>query len=151
MAELWVLVADHARARLFEVDGGWMSESTDFINAEARVPGHDRVRAPPPRTHDRLGTTRHTIEAHTAPRDKIAARFAGTLKSTLERGKAAGAYRSLVLVAPPRFMGILNKALGAELGNRVVLRIAKNLTRATPDAICAELSRARSNVVSTTR
>lgn len=128
-----------------------MSESDDFINAEARVPGHDLERAPPPRTHDRLGTTRHTIEAHTSPRDKIATRFAGTLKSTLERGKAAGAYRSLVLVAPPRFLGILNKTLGAELRNLVVLRIAKNLTRATADAICAEISQARSNVVITTR
>ncbi len=137
----WILVADHAKARLFSLDAGQLREISDFIDAEARVPGHEKERAPPPRVHDRFGAARHAMQSRTLPQDKAAARFADMLKSVLERGRTAHSYANLVLVAPPRFLGVLNAALGEALGDSVVLRIAKNLTRGKPEAIHAELPR----------
>lgn len=116
-----------------------MDEISDFVNAEARVPGHDRAHAPPSRVHDRFGDGRHAMQSHTLPQDKAAARFAGTLQSVLDRGRIAREYQNLVLIAPPRFLGVLNAAIGEELGDFVTLRIAKNLTRRKPEAIRAEL------------
>lgn len=145
MADVWILVADHARARLFALDAGHLDEVRDFVNAEARVPGHDTERAPPPRVHDRMGEGRHAIEARTLPHDKAAARFADTLRAALEQGRTAHAYAKLVLIAPPRFLGFLNASLGDALAGCVALRIAKNLTRDPPAAVRAALPRALLN------
>lgn len=140
-ADSWVLVADHARARLFALDAGHLEEISDFVNAEARIPGHERLRAPPPRVHDRFGASRHAMQAHTLPQDKAAARFALALQSVLERGRTARSYGNLVLIAPPRFLGVLNAALGRELDERVALRIDKNLTWRKPGVIRGMLPR----------
>ena len=131
MAEVWILVADRARARLFSLDKGAprMIEIEDFVNPGARTPGHEREHAPPPRVHDRFGEGRHAIEAHTSPREKVALQFAAMLGSRLEHAHAQQHYRDLVLIAPPRFLGALNAALSARLGDTVVLRVSKNLTR----------------------
>ncbi len=130
-AYTWILVADRARARLFSVGRGapHLIEIADFVNPEARTPGHEREYAPPPRVHDRVGENRHAIEAHTSPREKAALQFAAMLGSHLKHAHDERRYRELVLIAPPRFLGALNAALGARLGEAVLLRISKNLTR----------------------
>ena len=143
MTGTWILVADSARARLFSLGDGAarLEEVGDFINAAARTPGHELESAPPARVHDRFGEGRHAIDARTPPKDKVAARFAGELKSELERGHAEQRYDELVLIAPPRFLGMLNAALGEHLHGSVVLKIAKNLTRKNAETIRAELPR----------
>ena len=137
MKEVWVLVADRARARLFSLDTDVprMTEIADFVNPEARTPGHEREHAPPPRVHDRVGEGRHAIEAHTSPREKAALQFAAILGTHLKHAHDEQRYRDLVLVAPPRFLGALNAALGARIGNTVLLRVSKNLTRSPGNKI----------------
>ncbi len=143
MQDTWVLVADGARARLFSLGAGAarLEEVGDFINAAMRMPGHLLERAPPPRVHDRFGEGRHVMDAHTPPRDKAAAQFAEFLKLQLERGHAQQCYRDLVLIAPPRFLGMLNTALGQRLREAVVLKVDKNLTRGSTAVIQAEMPR----------
>ncbi len=143
MADIWILVADRARARLFSLDEGAarLNEIEDFVNTAARIPGHEREHAPPPRVHDRLGEGRHAIEAHTSPREKAALQFAAMLGSRLKHAHDEQRYRDLVLIAPPRFLGALNTALGARLGEAVLLRVSKNLTRSPPNEIREVLPR----------
>jgi protein required for attachment to host cells len=141
MRDTWILVADHARARLFSLGKGTphLTETENFVNPAARTPGRKREHAPPPRTHDRFGNARHVIEPRTSPRDKLAARFAASLASALKAGWNAGGFRQLVLIAPPRFLGVLDAALDARLRESVVLKVARNLTRRSPATILAEL------------
>lgn len=141
MRETWVLVADSARARLFSLGAGAirLEEIGDFINAATRMPGHQLEHAPPSRVHDRFGESRHAIDPRTPPRDKAAAKFASVLGSELERGHAERRYRDLVLIAPPRFLGVLNGTLGKHLRESVVLEVAKNLTRHSAATIRAEI------------
>lgn len=143
MSGTWILVADSARARLFSVSAGatGLEEIGDFINAAARTPGHDLEHAQPARVHDRFGDNRHAIDARTPPRVKAAAQFAEVLKSALERGQAGLRFRHLVLIAPPRFLGVLNSTLGARLGETVRLRVSKNLTRRAANEIAEALPR----------
>lgn len=105
-----------------------MDEIESFANVEARTPVYQRERAPLPRSHDRVGEGRHAIEPRSPARDKSAMRFAGLLKGALERGRAESRYTDLVLIAPPRFLGILNSTLGLRLLESVVLTVARNLT-----------------------
>jgi len=137
MADIWILAADRARARLFSLSKGAprMIEIADFVNPEARTPGHEREHAPPPRVHDRFGEGRHAIEAHTSPREKAALQFATMLGSYLKRAHDEQRYRELVLIAPPGFLGALNAALGARLGETVLSRVSKDLTRSPANEI----------------
>ncbi|HET7161330.1 MAG TPA: host attachment protein [Rhodanobacteraceae bacterium] len=137
MADICILAADRARARLFSLDKGapHMIEIADFVNPEARTPGHEREHAPPPRVHDRFGEGRHAIEAHTSPREKAALQFAAMLGSHLKRAHDEQRYRELVLIAPPGFLGALNAALGARLCETVLLRVSKDLTRSPANEI----------------
>jgi protein required for attachment to host cells len=106
-----------------------MIEIEDFVNPAARTPSHEREHAPPPRVHDRVGEGRHAIEAHTSPREKATSQFAAMLGSHLKHAYDEQRYRDLVVIASPRFLGALNAALGVRLGETVLLRVSKNLTR----------------------
>jgi protein required for attachment to host cells len=112
-----------------------MIEIEDFVNPAARTPGHEREHAPPPRDRDRVGEGRHAIEAHTSPREKATSQFAAMLGSHLKHAHDEQRYRDLVSVAPPRFLGALNVALGVNLGEAVLLRVSKNLTRSPVNEI----------------
>ena len=143
MAEVWILVADRARARLFSLGPGAprLIEIGDFVNPGARIPGHELEHAPPPRVHDRFGAGRHAIEAHTPPREKAALQFAAMLGAHLKHAHDEQRYRDLVLIAPPRFLGALNAALGARRGETVLMRVPKNLTRNPANEIREALPR----------
>ncbi|HSN01280.1 MAG TPA: host attachment protein [Rudaea sp.] len=141
MADTWVLVADSARARLFEVarDDPALKEVAAFTNPEGRIAQrelrHDRL----PRVNESMGRSRHAIEPHTTPRQKSTDRFVRTLRDELERGRAARDYKNLVLVAAPRFMGALHGALDEALQRCVVAEVRRNLTLMQPAKIRAHL------------
>lgn len=143
MTEVWILVADRARARLFSLDesASHLTEVDDFVNPVARTPIPGRAHAPPPRVHDSVGEGRHVIEAHTSPREKATLQFAARLATYLKHARDQQRYRDLVLVAPPRFLGTLNAALGTHLSEAVVLRVPKDLTRSPAHEIREVLPR----------
>src|SRR5215471_15383407 len=111
MASTWILVADAARARLFEPapTDGRLVEIECFINPEGRAGARRTTTHRPPTVNESVGTARHAIEPHMTPREKTASRFAHTLSVALERGRARCRYERLVLVAPPRFLGALHE------------------------------------------
>jgi protein required for attachment to host cells len=139
MPTTWILAADRAKARLFAFDGavGAISEIGTFANPEGRGrhPAQDRL----PRTHDRQGPGRHAIEPRTSNRDKTDDSFARELDAALERGRLDHRYRDLVLVAPPRFLGVLNAALGDKVRACVVAELPKGITSADKREIVAHL------------
>lgn len=141
MSNTWILVADSARARLFSLpsDRGDPTEIGAFTNPEGRVRAHKLERDRHPRVHERFGDASHAIDPRSTPQQKSAARFAGELQSMLERACAEHACTSLALIAPPRFLGVLNAALGKNLRSHVVLEVAKDLTLADAKTIGAEL------------
>lgn len=137
MSATWILVADRAKARLFTLEGrdGELVEFESFVNTEGRLPGRELQSDRPPRTHDRFGRNRHGIEPHTRPREKASQRFADLLGGILDKARSGNRYRDLVLVAPPRFMGELNAALGSHAGASVVAKVSKNLTTAPSQSL----------------
>lgn len=140
--ETWVLTADRARARLFSLTlDARMVEIKDFVNPEARAPARELEHAPPARIHDRFGESRHAVEARTSPRNKVISRFAATLATYLAQARAERRYQHLILIAPPRFLGALNAALGEHLRKTVALGVAKNLTRSPVERIREVLPR----------
>lgn len=137
----WILIADQARARLFEAcaaDGG-MHELAGLAHPEGRQKPHETGDERKTRVQESANAARHAAEPHTDPRDKVALEFAHGLAQLLESGRVEHDYERLILVAPPRFLGQLRASLGEQVARRVVASVDKNIAGAGIDAIRAEL------------
>ena len=141
MKHTWVLVADGARARLFEVrarNEPW-NELACFTNPDGRAPGRDATTERAPRVNESANAARHAIEPHTTLREKSMERFAHIINDALERGLHDHRYHKLVLVAPPRFLGRLHNVLGKLLQDCVAGEIRHNFTSLRGEEIRARL------------
>ncbi|MGE4070613.1 MAG: host attachment protein [Lysobacterales bacterium] len=133
----WILVADSARARLFEtgaVDGD-LQEIGGYANPQARTRPSAEGPERKPRVHESANSARHAIEPHTDAADKSAQSFAHGLAEILDQGRIEHDYTRLLLVAPPRFLGQLNAALDHQVAKLVVQTVGKDVTRASPAEI----------------
>ena len=130
MADTWILVADSARARLFEFTGGdpGLAEIAAFTNPDGRIAQKELRRDRLPRVNESMGGARHAIEPHTSLAQKSADRFARTLTHELEQGHSTQRFKNLVLVAGPRFLGTLHGAIDDKLRKCVVAEVKSNLT-----------------------
>jgi protein required for attachment to host cells len=126
----WIVVADASRARLLRrgrVAGRW-DEVRELAHPESRMGSRDL-------TSDRDGRIGKgdrrragmppTVSAH----DREEERFAREVVEELEREHAAGSFERLVLVAAPRFLGLLRAELGDREARWVVGSHALDLTR----------------------
>lgn len=141
MRHTWILVADGARARLFEVRGKhepW-NELACFTNPDGRAPGREATTERAPRVNESANAARHAIEPQTTLRDKSNDRFAHMINDALERGLHDHRYERLVLVAPPRFLGRLHRTLGKLLKGCVTGEIRHNFTSLRGEEIRARM------------
>lgn len=141
MSTTWILVADRARARLFALsdDDRALREVEDFLNPDGRAAGREIEQDRPPRTFDRVGAGRHAIEPQTTLREKTAHNFARALETVLERGRAGHCYDQLVLIAPPQFLGTLNRVLDEQVRACVAAEVPNDLTMADAQAVLEHL------------
>ena len=110
MSNTWILVADAARARLFELTrkGADPVEIACYSYPEGRSPGREQDHGRLPRVQESNSPSRHAIEPRTSLRDKHAHRFADTLSAVVQQGRQDGCYDKLILMGPPRFLGVLH-------------------------------------------
>ena len=66
--------------------------------------------------------------------------FAKELAHDLSRDFHLGAFDQLVLIAPPRFLGVLREALDSKLERAVVGTVCKDLPRASGDELCKHIA-----------
>jgi protein required for attachment to host cells len=119
----WVLVADAQHGRILEVDDAGLParlRATLHPRTERSAGGPGGV----PNEVAGHGTRRHSPEHGWTHGDDNRAevlerRFAHELVAVLERGLADTHFRHLVLVAPPRMLGILRETLTRGLADRL--------------------------------
>lgn len=137
MEKTWVVVADSSHARIFRTEGfdGHLVEVEALAHPEGRLHETNLTTDIPGRTFDSHGQGRHAMEEETPPKRHEAIQFAKRIGGLLESARNAGSYDTLVLVAEPRFLGLLRENLSRETNKLVELAIDKNLVRQTPEAI----------------
>lgn len=142
MHNTWILVADAARARLFDWSqrDAELLEIADYANPEGRSPGQHPVHGRLPRTQESVGSAHHAIEPRTTLREKHAQQFALMLGKVLLRGRLEERYDRLVLMAPPRFMGILRSSLDEQTLDCVSDEVCRDLVTRSPAELRARLS-----------
>jgi protein required for attachment to host cells len=137
MDNTWVLVADRARARVFALapQDQALTEIECFVDPQGRDPGELPPRGESPLT----GGDKHAIEPRKMPDQVQAQRFAHMISAYLDQRCKAHDFEQLVVVAAPRFLGLLNAQFGSDLTRHVSLEIDKDYTMLSPAAIQAHL------------
>jgi protein required for attachment to host cells len=138
----WVLVADAARARIFE----WLSplsdivEVTDLVNPEGRLREGMLTSDRPGRVFDSHGhDSGHPMRSAHSAKDNAASTFAKQINDQLATALRDGKYERLVLVAPPEFLGRLRSQLDDQVSKKVIECVGLDLTKAKADAIKSRL------------
>jgi len=138
MSHVWILVCDAARARVFEATDRthmW-KELTCHVNPLLRMAPASRGSGRPlPRTHESIGPARHAITPRESIKDHSARRFAHELAAFLRDAHAHRRYARLLLVAPPRFLGILSREIGDLEIAGVSGTLGKDLASLAEDAL----------------
>ena len=137
MKTIWVVVADAARARIV-ASGGANQPFRDIeqlVHGESRLRNTQRVSDRPGRSFDSHGEGRHAMEPGVDPADQEALRFATDIADRVHQGRVGNDFDSLILVAPPRFLGMLRKALDKESRKLVQTEIDKEFTQLDDEEI----------------
>jgi protein required for attachment to host cells len=126
---LWILVANASRAKLFSTDERaekWdlreefhheesRQRSSELLN-QADNPNAGALSKPQPENQP---DARQSLEHH---------RFAKELAERLERGVNDRAFDRVVIAAPPEFLGMLRKAIGPRVQQRLMLDMRADYT-----------------------
>ena len=128
---IWILVSDASRGVLYSAekrDDDW-SLVKSFEHPEGReLSSEIRPSSPPGRMQKSKGSgARSAVEPHTWPKEADAERFAKLLASHLDEAVGKGEVASIVLVAPPHFLGILHGALAHQTVKHLQATVHKDL------------------------
>src|SRR5262245_8827049 len=127
----WILVSDASRARLFQKVSGvevWRLVE-ELAHPESRAHTHDVVTDRSGRSQ-RSGSASYStaMEPQTPPKYVEMENFAHLLAGRLEQGFGKKAYDRLILIAPPRFLGLLRERLSDQVAKRVTASLDKDLS-----------------------
>jgi protein required for attachment to host cells len=141
MKTTWIVVAESARARIFAMSGskGKLREITDLTHPESRLHDRELTSDLPGRTFDSHGR-RHGMEQASDPHEQEAQMFATQVARHLDRGRREGNFDSLVLVAPPKFLGRLRAELSKSARDALVGELDKNLVEADQETLERQIS-----------
>ncbi len=142
MARTWIMVAEEGRARLLgrEKLKSSLSEIESFTNPAGHM--HETaLTSDLPGRASATGAGRHKMGAENGPKAHASEVFAKSLADRLDDGRKQNHCERLVLVAPPKFLGLLRGHLSDESTRMVVKSLDKNLVRSTLEEIRDELDR----------
>jgi len=140
----WILVADAARARIFQVEDKGKSLKTTWQHesAASTVPSRDIASDRPGRTFDRAGEGRHAKEPPTDPARYEKERFAREVAQHLDLERKVNSFHKLIVVAPPQFLGDLRASMSSQLEGCMQREINKDLSKLKPAEILEHLGQA---------
>ena len=131
MTNTWILVAHDAGARVFESRGP--GKGIDLVETiehpEGRMRDRDIDSDRPGRSFrkDSGDPRRAAMSRKEGPHERVVSNFARALTDKLQQARMENQYERLVLVAPPRFLGLLRSSLDGPTAQLVVGSIDKDL------------------------
>ena len=143
MNKTWVLVANQAEARIYSADRvpGNLTLVETLIHQEGAAHARDLTSDSPGRVHDRMGTTRHSMEPDTGVKEEGRRRFVKEMVGRLESAHFHGDFDRLVLLAAPAMLGVIRKTLSSKLIKAVIKEIPKGVIGQDLEKIHKQLER----------
>jgi len=129
MARTWVVVAHRAGARFFENTGPGkgLALVREISHPEGKLKNGDINSDRQGRAFDSRGMGRHAYEPAQQPKEHVAELFARHLSSVLDEARNTHQVDRVVLVAEPKFLGILRGTLSPQTAALVVGTVDKDL------------------------
>lgn len=144
-----IVVADQAEARFYDAEPPDVAlhASGGLRDPMARLHERDLVSDRPGRVFDHAaprGTRRGAVAHHATggertARTEEAMAFARRIALQLERAQRQGRFDRIVLMANPRFLGMLRQVLSPQLGRCVVAEVAKDLVHQSDQVVSAHV------------
>ena len=145
MNNVWVLVCDAARGRVFAVSPdqpSWQLVET-FRNDEVRTKASDLVTDREGRGSSLGGSAHHNALAPSSSlKEQSERRFARDVTAFLERGARENRFHRWVLVAPPQMLGTVKGALDSGLVKRLLTTVDKDYTELAVNEVAQRLHEA---------
>ena len=124
----WIAVLDSKTALFFERKAHQgITMLPDNLTAVPIRTNKPAGRSDLGRVHDRMGNARHTLEPHTSERTQERTAFMCKVAEYLQLAYSKGKFDHLILVAPPKLLGLLRKVLASAVSESVSLEITKDL------------------------
>ena len=138
----WVLIADAARARVFETmgKGTGLTAVSDMAFDAKLAPSHMLGTDRPGRSFESVGSVRHAMESPSDPHRERKRQFARRIAEAIEERQAASGFDRLVVVAPAVTMGDLRAALPDKVKAVVVAELVADLTHTSVSELPAHLA-----------
>lgn len=141
MSDRWLVVAHRAGARIFSIHDHGRSlrlvEDLDHPRGRLHDGAIDADR--PGRAYDSVGGGRHAMEREEGASERDAADFARVVAARLEQGRVEHACDAIVLVAEPRFLGLLRATLDRPTAALVGASLDKDLAHLAATDLAAQL------------
>jgi protein required for attachment to host cells len=131
MKHAWIVVADSARARILSaVDpSSALRPVEQLVSPASRMHDRDLTSDKPGRALNSTGKGRHATSGSKTAKEQIAISFAREVADHLDKGRIDNQFERLVIVADPKFLGLLMKSLSGPSKKLVSLRIDKDLSK----------------------
>jgi len=130
MSKMWIVVADEAKARILSLDKLTepLVEIKNFYSEEAKKRDQDIVSDKSGTSYDSSGQGRHSMGEKNEKKEQYGIRFAKEISDSLEKNRLLNTYTKLVIIAAPRFLGLLRKTFSKEVSEMISLEVDKDLT-----------------------
>jgi protein required for attachment to host cells len=126
---VWVLVCDAAKARVFEIrDGDPTWHAVELVLHEGSRSKASELVGGPSGTRSSEGRSVHhnALAPASSPKEVEKDGFAHTLATTLDQAMRSARFRKWVLVAPPHFLGLMREKLTSELEKHLLTTVNKD-------------------------
>jgi len=134
MKKTWIVLANSARARVFEreVESGHMVEVLDLVHPQSREKAVDLTsdqEGHAQKAHGDPGRSGTAFVPHTTPHRKELAAFAAEISRHLEVAATEGRFGDVALIASDPFLGELKAHLGSASQRALSATVAHDFTR----------------------
>ncbi len=137
----WVVVCDGAKALVLENVGNRLAPSlvTREVYGQPDPKTHELGTDKPGRSFSSVGSGRSAME-QTDWHEQEEQRFLAKLAARLDKAVLAGETRSLIVVAPPRAIGVLRRQYSAHIRQALKAEVEKDYVRMPVADIARHLS-----------
>lgn len=130
MYKTWIIAAESSQARFFSVPSKNepLQELPEMLNPAGKIHESELTTDLPGRTVTSGPTgNKHAMEPHNSPKEQATIGFAKQIAEKVEAARVQGELEQLILISPPKFLGLLRDNLSDQAKKMVIQSLDKNL------------------------
>ncbi|MFB9868686.1 host attachment protein [Vreelandella sulfidaeris] len=127
----YIVVADAARARIFTRDGMTLTEQESLVHAAGRLHEGDLITDQRGDVQESMSSTSRSSGQEDVASQHENELFAKEVASHLYSARVDNRLEKLIVVAPPKFLGLLRDKLDGPTQKLVIHSLSKDLSKAS--------------------